>query len=315
MRIAIFGAGGVGGYFGGRLAQAGEEVSFIARGRHLRALQENGLRVESIEGDFALHPVRATDDPAVVGQVDAVLVAVKAWQVPAAAEAMQPLVGAATFIVPLENGVEAPAQLAAVLGASHVLGGLCRISSFIAAPGRVRHVAIEPYVAFGEMDGRHDGERVERLRAAFARTRGVTVEIPADIEVAMWRKFLLIAPWSGLGAVTRAPIGVLRSQPGMRHLLRQAMEEVVAIGQARGIALPAAAVGETLAFIDNLAPETTASMQRDVIAGHPSELEAQNGAVVRLGEEAGIATPVNAFIYHSLLPLELRARGELHFVE
>jgi 2-dehydropantoate 2-reductase len=311
MRIAVFGTGAVGGYFGGRLVQAGEDVTFIARGPQLRALQERGLRVESPRGDFFVHPAQATADPAQVGTVDVVLVGVKAWQVPQAAEAMRPLLGPDTFVVPLQNGVEAPAQLTAVLGDEHVLGGLCRIVSFVVEPGHVRHAGLEPYVAFGELDNR-PSERAERLRAAFART-GVTVEIPPDIQVAMWGKFLFIAAFSGVGAVTRAPAGVLRSLPETRHLLEQAMHEVLAVAHARGIAVPEESIPNTLALIDGLPPEGTASMQRDVMAGRPSELESQNGAVVRLGQEVGVATPLHAFIYHSLAPLELRARGRVEF--
>jgi len=324
MRVAVYGAGGVGGYFGGRLAQAGEEVVFIARGEHLQAMRSYGLRVDSILGDF-VQPVQATDDPAQAGPVDAVLVAVKAWQVPEAAQAMRPLVGPDTFIVPLQNGVEAPAQLAAALGAEHVLGGLCRIVSLIAAPGHIRHVGLTPSVAFGELSWAEtrfsalrkilvsDPGRVERLRHAFARAQGLTVEIPADIQAAMWEKFLFIASLGGVGAVTRAPAGVLCSLPETRQLLEQAMQEVLSVARARGIALPDDVVARTMAYVDRLAPATTASMQRDIVEGRPSELAAQNGAVARLGEEVGVATPAHSFIYSSLLPAELRARGELQF--
>lgn len=313
MRIAVFGAGAVGGYFGGRLAQAGEEVVFIARGEQLRALRERGLQVDSLAGDFVIQPVQATDEPAEVGTVDVVLVGVKAWQVPEAAQAMRPLVGPETFVVPLQNGVEAPAQLAAVLGAEPVLGGLCRIVSLVVEPGHIRHAGMEPYVAFGELDNR-DSRRVECLRQAFARAAGVSVDIPPNIQVAMWGKFLFIASFSGVGAVTRAPAGVLRELPETRDMLDRAMREVLAVAQARGIALPEQSIPKTMALIDSLPPEGTASMQRDIMAGRPSELESQNGAVVRLGEEEGVATPLHAFIYHSLLPLELRARGQIQFV-
>jgi len=311
MRIAVFGAGAVGSYFGGRLIQAGEEVALIARGEHLQALRDCGLRVDSVAGDFAVRPVLATDDPAQVGAVDAVLLGVKAWQVTEAAEAMRPLVGPETFVVPLQNGVEAPDQLAAALGAEHVLGGLCKIISSRVGPGHIRHAGMVPYVAMGELDNR-PSERAERLRRAFERA-GVTAEIPPDIRVAMWEKFLFIASFSGVGAVTRAPAGVMRSLPGTRHMLEQAMGEVLAVAHARGIAVPEEAISRTMALIDGLPPGGTASMQRDIIAGRPSELETQNGAVVRLGQEAGAATPVHTFIYHSLLPSELQARGQIDF--
>jgi 2-dehydropantoate 2-reductase len=312
MRIAVFGTGAVGGYFGGRLAQAGEEVVFIARGKQLQALRDQGLQVDSLKGDFLLRSVQATDDPAQAGMVDAVIVGVKAWQVTDAARACLPLVGPDTFVVPLQNGVEAPDQLAAVLGAGHVLGGLCRIFSFVVAPGHIRHAGIEPYVALGELDNR-SSERAERLRIAFEGA-GVTAEIPPDIQVALWQKFLFIASFSGVGAVTRAPAGVLRGRPETRHMLQQAMREVLAVAAARKIVLPEETIEQTMALIDRLPPGGTASMQRDVMEGRPSELESQNGAVVRLGQEVGVATPLHTFIYHSLLPMELQARGQVQFV-
>lgn len=315
MRIAVFGVGGVGGYFGGRLAQAGhDEVIFIARGAHLQAMQAGGLRVESIKGDFAVHPVQAVDDPARVGPVDAVLLGVKAWQVPAAAEAMRPMMGPETFVVPLQNGVEAPAQLAKVLGRERVLGGFCRIVSYLTGPGCLRHAGGDAYVAFGELDNR-PGERAQRLLAVFNRAVGLIAEIPPDIQAAMWGKFLQISSWSGMGAVTRAPAGVWRSLPGTRQMWQQAMQEVVAVAQARGINLTEANIEKTTFYVDNLPPESTASMQRDILAGRPSELDSQSGAVVRLGREVNVDTPTHAFIYHALLPLELKARGEVEFAQ
>lgn len=312
MRIAIFGTGGVGGYFGGRLAEAGEDVVFIARGEHLRAIQMQGLRVDSALGDFIIQPAQATADPAQIGPVEVVLVCVKAWQVAGAAQAIQPMVGPETLVVPLQNGVDAPAELAAVLGAAPVAGGLCGLIAFVAGPGHIRHTGIEPYITFGEMDNR-PSERVERLRQAFARTKGVIVDVPADIKAAVWRKFLLIATWSGVGAVTRAPIGVLRSVPETRQMLEQSLWEIYRVALAHHIALPEDIVNQTLAFIDTIPPYGTASMQRDIMAGRPSELTSQNGAVVRLAREVGVATPLHNFIYSSLLPLELRARGEVEF--
>ena len=300
----------MGGYFGGRLAQAGESVTFIARGDHLRAIREHGLRVDSPQGDFVIQPAQATDDPARLGPVDVVILGVKAWQVREAAEAMRPLVGPATFVVPLQNGVEAPDELASVLGREHVLGGFCRIIALIAGPGHIRHAGGQPYVAFGELDNRR-AERVERLRAAFSRAAGLTVEVPADIRAAMWEKFLTITSFSGVGAVTRAPIGVIRSVPQTRAMMVGVMREIIAVANARGIPLGEDAVQRVLAFRDSLPPASTASMQRDIMDGRPSELEWQSGAVVRLGREAGVESPLNAFIYHSLLPQELKARGKL----
>lgn len=312
MRIAIFGTGGVGGYFGGRLAQTGADVVFIARGQHLEAMRQHGLKIDSIKGDFVVHPIQATDDPEEIGSVDVVLVGVKAWQVLEAAQAMRPLVGSETYVVPLLNGVEAPTQLAEILGTQHVLGGLCGCISFIAGPGHIRHVGADPFIQFGELDNRHS-KRVENLRDICAQATGVTVEIPSDIHVAMWRKFLLVASWSGIGSITRAPLGTFLGLPGTRKMLQEVMQEIFSIAHARDIDLPKDVIGKTLAFLDSLPPSGTASMQRDIIEGRPSELEAQTGAAVRLGQEAGVTTPLNSFIYNSLLPLELKARGQLAF--
>jgi 2-dehydropantoate 2-reductase len=311
MRIAVFGSGSVGGYFGGRLAQHGAEVVFIARGKHLKAMQTGGLKVESIKGDFVVSPVKAVGSPEEAGRVDVVLLGVKAWQVSEAAQAMAPMMGQETFVVPLQNGVEAPDILASILGEDHVLGGLCRISSLIQGPGQIRHPGIEPYIAFGELDGRNS-ERAENLKIAFENA-GVWAEVPGNIRTAMWGKFVFISPFSGVGAVTRAPIGVMRSLPGTRHLLEKAVQETAGVGRANGVSLPADIVEKTMAFFDGLPEGATSSMQRDIQAGRPSELEAQNGAVVRLGEKAGEPAPVNLFLYHALLPSEQKARGELDY--
>ncbi len=312
MKIAVFGTGAVGGYFGGRLAQSGEEVIFIARGKHLQAMKDNGLKIDSLNGDFIVQPVQATDNPEEVGIVDMVLVGVKAWQVSDAAVAMKPMVGPQTFVLPLQNGVEAPSQLAAVLGQEHVLGGLCGLISYIAEPGHICHAGADPFIRFGELDNR-PSDRVEWLRKAFERTSGITVNIPSDIHVAMWQKFVLIAAWSGMGAITRAPIGIFRSQPGTRQMLERAIFEIYDVAQACAIDLPEDVVVKTMKFLDALPSEGTASMQRDIMDGKPSELEEQNGAVVRLGQEVGVETPVNNFIYNSLLPMEMRAQGQITF--
>jgi len=308
MKIAIFGTGGVGGYFGGRLAEAGQDVAFVARGAHLEALRGHGLDVESIAGDFRLPRVRAAADPAEIGPVDAVLLGVKAWQVREAGRALGPLLGPETFVVPLQNGVEAADELAETVGRARVVGGLCRILSFVAGPGHIRHAGVPPRIEFGEWDGR-DSARVSALREAFAATRGVTAVVPADISAAIWEKFLFIAPVSAVGAVTRVPVGGFRAVPPTRALLEQAMREVLALARARGVALPEEAHARTLAIVDGLPAEATASMQRDILEGRPSELEYQTGAIVRLAAAAGLSVPANAYLYASLLPSERRARG------
>jgi len=311
MRIAIFGTGGAGGYFGAQLARAGQDVIFIARGEHLQAIHTQGLRVETSKGEIVIHPAQATDDPAQVGVVDSVIVGVKTWQVTDAARAMQPMIGPETFVVPLQNGVEAPSQLAGVLGVEHVLGGLCGTMSWIVGPGHIRSIGEAHFIKFGELDKR-PSERAEQLRQAFERA-GVKVEVPSDIHVALWEKLLFVVSFGGVGAVTRAPIGVIRTLPETRWQLEQCMREIFAVAHARQIALSDGIIKKSMMFIDSLAPSGTTSLQRDIAEGKPSELEAWNGAVVRLGLGVGVATPLHEFIYHTLLPLELRARGKVQF--
>lgn len=306
MRIAVIGAGGVGGYFGGRLAQAGHDVSFIARGATLEALRTNGLRVESILGDFVVMPVSATDDPRTVGPVDAILMAVKAWQIPEAAAQLAPMLGEDTMVVPLENGIDAPEVLSAIVGERHVVGGLCAIVSFSVEPGHIRHAASEPIVMFGELDNSRS-ERVERLRVAFAEA-GVHVEVPPDIRRSMWTKFLFIATLSGIGALTRVPVGVWRADENIRAMADRSLREVLQLATARGVDLGEDAIERTWQRYDGMAPDSTSSMQRDIMEGKPSELEAQLGAIVRLARESGVDVPVTAMIYHALVPQELRAR-------
>lgn len=308
MRVAVIGVGGVGGYFGGKLARSGIETIFIARGPTLRALRDRGLRVESIDGDFNVLPVNVTDDPATVGPVDAVLFATKAWQIPEAAAKARLMIGKETVAIPLENGMEAPDQLARALGREHVLGGLCAILAYQVEPGHIRHAAIEPLVMFGELDNRRS-ERAERLRVAFERA-GVRAEIPPDIHRSMWSKFLFITPMSAIGALTRVPVGYWRSIPETRELAAATLREMVQVAKARGVALDDDAIDRTLGRYDAMAADSTSSLQRDIMDGKPSELEAQLGAVVRMGREASVGTPLCQSMYALLLPQERQARGE-----
>ena len=277
-------------------------------GRIWRPCAPTAYDVDSVKGDFVVQPVQATDDPTQVGIVDAVLVGVKAWQVSEAAEAMRPLVGPKTFVMPVQNGVEAPAELVRVLGPEHVIGGLIVIISFVIGQGHIRHVS-GGRVVLGELDGRLS-ERTDQLRQSLGRA-GVVAEITTNIEAALWMKLLVIAAWSGVGAVTRAPAGVWRSVPETRRMVELVSQEVLAVARARNIPLPEDAMSRAMDTFDSLPPQATASMQRDIMDGRPSELEYQNGAVVRLGREAGVDTPVNSFIFTSLLPQELRARGQV----
>jgi 2-dehydropantoate 2-reductase len=307
MRIAIFGTGGVGGYFGGRLAQAGEDVTFIARGEHLRAIREKGLKVDSLGGDFVVFPAMATDNVTEVGAVDLVIVGVKAWQVTDAARAMQPVVGSQTTVLPLQNGVEAAPQLAAALGADRVIGGLCKIVSYLVAPGHIRHAGFAPSVVIGELDN-HRTDRVVAIHEVF-RHAGIETAIADDIQVSLWMKFLFIASFSGLGAIANAPAGKLRSDPELCGQMLKAMDEIRTLAQARGINLPVDAIDTVMAGVNGLPADATSSMQRDIGAGRPSELESQNGAVVRMARESNIEVPTHEFIYQTLKPMDEQARA------
>ena len=308
MKFAIFGTGGVGGYFGGRLAQAGEDVTFIARGNHLSVIQQTGLSVDSIRGDFEVNPVKATDLTQSVGAADVVILAIKGWQLDEAILQMKPLIGNSTVIVPLLNGIEHMEALVSAFGSEHVLGGVCRISAFIADAGHIKHVGIDPFIAFGELN-REMSERVSKLYDVFKNISGVTVEASGNIELAMWEKYLLISAFSGVGAVTRSPVGMFRSIPETRAMFRRALEEVVLVANSRGVGLTEKSVQAVMDRIDQTQPETMASMQKDVLAGRPSELESQTGALVRMARAATVSVPTHEFIYASLLPMEKKARG------
>ena len=294
MKIAIVGAGGVGGYFGARLAAAGQDVGFVARGKHLEALRSQGLVVRSPAGDLELSPVRATADPAELGEADYVLVCVKTWQLPEVITTIGPLVGDATAIVTVQNGVEAPDQVAAVYGRAAVLPGAAEVIAYVDGPGIIRHLG-NGKLNFGEWDNQPT-PRTERLRDAFV-DAGLQATVPDDIWAGLWTKFLSVVPSGGLGTATGVGYGVLRTRPGTRRLLTEATTEIRDVALARGIALAADVVPRTLAWIDQLPADGTTSLQRDLIAGRPSELEAWTGAVVRLGRESGVPTPVNTFLY------------------
>jgi len=296
VRIAIVGAGGVGGYFGGRLANAGIDTTFLVRGATAEALRTKGLRVDSINGDFTVQPVNTTPH----GTYDAILMTVKTFQLAEAARSLEPFLGPDSVVVPLQNGVDAPEVLANIVGSEHVLGGLCAIVAFAVAPGHIKHVAVEPAVLFGELDNRRS-ERVERLRDAFVEA-GVKTDIPQDIHRSMWTKFLFISTLSAVGALTRVPIGAWRSVAEVREIVDRSLREVVAVARAKGIDLGDDAVANTWQRYDGLASESTSSLQRDVMDGKMSEVDAQIGAVVRMARELGVDAPVSETLYALLIP-------------
>lgn len=310
MRTAIFGTGGAGGYFGAHLALAGEDVVFIARGEHLRAIQQNGLVLE-IDGTDKIIKAVATDDPVAVGKVDVILMGVKTWQLRDSASSMLPMMHSDTFVVPLQNGVEAADEIAEIVGDARAVDGTCNTITRIVGPGRLRSMGPVNFLRFGERDNRKS-DRVIRFRDMMLNS-GVRAEVPDDIRVAVWKKFCFSGGCGGVSAASRSPVGAFRSIPQLRALIAQSIAEVVAVGRAMGVALDDSQVTETLAFVDSLADESTPSLLRDIAAGKPSELEAWTGAVVRLARKVGVATPISDAVYALLLPQEQKARGTISY--
>ncbi len=310
MRVAIYGTGGVGGAFGVRLALAGHEVVFLARGEHLAALREHGLTVATPTETLHIQPIVATNDPAEVGPVDAVLITLKTWQLPAAAAALGPMLGRDTFVVPLQNGVEAADVVAAAIGCERVVGGTCGTVSFVESPGVIRTLGRRNWLAFGELDCR-PSERTRRLLAAFEGS-GASAEIPDDIHVTLWEKFAFVVPLGGVGAVTRLPIGECRALPETRRLLEDSVQEIVTLAGARGITMTEDLLPDTMAAYDGMPPDGMSSMQRDLMAGRPSELDAWSGAVVRLAGASGVDVPTHRFLYAALLPLHRRGMSSIN---
>ncbi len=305
MKIAIFGAGGVGGYLGGLLAQIDHDVYFIARGEHLQAMKTNGLQVKSIHGDFHIQPIKAAADPNQVGEVDYVVVAVKHFQLKEAASLMEPLKGSHTTVVPLQNGVDAHDVLISTLGIDGVVGGFTSIVSMIEAPGIIRQPSMIRDVLVGELD-KVKSDRCQRIVDAWAGC-GVNAVQPDDIFIPMWTKYLFIAAFGGVSSLALVPSGDLLGSPETRKLLIRAMEEIEALARAEGIHLAPDVVSNAVAMLEKFEPTTTSSMQRDVASGKPFELEAFSGTIVRLGQEMGIPTPVHEMIYALLKPQLKRA--------
>jgi len=305
MRIAIFGSGGVGGYFGGLLANNGHDVTFIARGPHLKAIQENGLQVKSVNGGFHVRPAQATDNPSEVGPVDYVVVGVKHYHLDAIASQIKPLVGDVTTVVPLLNGVDAHEVLMETLPPESVVGGLCSLVSMIESPGIIRQPSALRRVVVGELDGTKT-ERVEKIVQAWADCGAEAIHSD-DIHVSMWTKFLFISSFGGITSLARANAGELVSYPETRELYEEAMHEVETLARAQGFNLDPNVVASSLELTRNFEPTATSSMQRDVAAGKPFELEAFSGKIVRLGRQLGISTPVHSAVYALLYPALKRA--------
>jgi len=306
MKIGVVGAGGVGGYYGARLASAGAEVGLIARGDHLAAIRERGLRVRADDGDFTVR-VAASDDPAEIGPCDAVLFCVKSYDTDQAAALLGPLLKPETGVVSLQNGVDNEEKIAARIGPEHVLGGVSFILAHIAEPGVVEQMGSVRRVVFGELDGSRS-DRVEQLLAEFRRAE-VDSDIADDIRVVLWDKFAFLCALAGLTAVTRLPIDELLAVPETRELFREMVREASIVARAEGVELAEDIVDQKTAFAERLGPDSFSSLHHDLVSGHRLELDALHGELTRRAARHGIPVPVSEMIYSLLRPWELAQRS------
>jgi 2-dehydropantoate 2-reductase len=299
MKIAVMGSGGVGGFVGGRLAHVGCDVSFIARGSHLAAMREHGLTIEN-EPQGAIHvpQVTVTDDPAMVGVVDLVLIAVKLWDTDAAALAVRPMVGPHTAVVSLQNGVIKDDVLRRAFGEAAVMGGVCYVAAHISRPGVIHQTGTMQRCVVGEYDGRRSA-RVEALHEALLRA-GIKAEISDDIRRTLWEKYVFLVGLSGSTTTMRSTIGPIREHPRTRAFLFDLMKETVAVGRAHGVHLPEDFADQRLAFVDTLATDMTSSMHHDLTNGNKLEVPWLSGGVVQLGEQVGVPTPANRAVWDIL---------------
>lgn len=306
MNIVIYGTGGVGGYFGARLAQAGNNVTFIARGKHLEAIQKNGLQLKSQKGDYLVFPANATANIAEVTNIDLILVCVKTWQLEAAAKEINLVLNENTMVISLLNGVNNVEVLGSVIDKKHLLGGLCKVVSKIEDFGIINHISFEPIIVFGELDNVKT-ERAILLEKVFLNA-SITTKLAENIQTEIWSKFLFISTISAIGALTRVTLGEIIASPQLRKMMREIADEIVAVAKAKGVYLSETVVKQQFKMIESQPFNTTSSLQRDMMEGKPSELEAQTGTVVKMGIELGIPTPINSFMYDCLLPQEKEAR-------
>ena len=300
MRIAVIGTGGIGGPYGASLAKAGADVTFVARGAHLAAMRENGLRIEGDRGETHIRPAQATDDIASIGTVDVILFCVKLWDVEPAAAQLRAIIGPQTAVIPLQNGIDAAERLIRILGDEAVMGGMAFVTGTIVAPGVIRQTGSYQRMTFGELDGQIS-ERGQRVRD-LCEAAGFEAVLSPDIMVPVWEKFILLVPLSGLNALTRLPLGKWRRDPDLLALYEAALRETVAVGLAEGIRLPPDSIDETLAMMRSMPAHHTTSMGNDLLRGNRLELPWFAGKVVELGRRHGIPTPVNGFVYAALKP-------------
>ena len=311
MRIAVFGTGGVGATFGGYLAHHGADVTFIARGENLAAIRSNGLRLRTDRGVIVVHPAQVTDTPSDGGVFDVVLLCTKAWHVEGACEVIDSILADDGFVLPLQNAIEAPSILMDRLGDSRVMAGCCYTFSYLEGPGQV-HVApgSSNLLVFGEMHNKRTS-RLDRFVDLVERTDGIVAEVPNNIAHRRWKKFVWISTSGLIGAVTRMPVGVWREARETQQLFDAALSEAIAVANANNAEFVESDFQSILEFRDTRVPNFRTSMQRDIMAGVPSELEYQAGSIVRLGVQAEVPTPVTESLYSALLPLERVARGKM----
>jgi 2-dehydropantoate 2-reductase len=305
MRIAVMGTGGVGGYFGGKLAQAGHDVAFVARGAHLDAMRRQGLRIRSAGGDIALRDVVATDDPSSIPAVDAVMFCVKLWDVEKAATQVAPLLGERGVVIPFQNGIDSPEILKRVIGENRVLGGVAYIAAMIAEPGTIAQTGSMAKLRVGAFDAGGDASPLRRRAATFVdacRAAGIDAELATDIRVALWEKFVFLAALSGVTALARRPVGDVRGDPDLRAAFAASMRETVALARAKNVALSDEFLPAQMRALDRLPAEMRSSMQNDLMAGRRLEAPWLCGRVAALSAEAGLAAPVNATLYAGLKP-------------
>ena len=307
MKIVMMGSGGVGGFFGGHLAKAGYDVSFVARGKHLEAMRANGLTIaNSTLGDVHIPEVKVTDDPASLGAADIVILSVKLWDTEEAARAIRPIVGPHTGVLSLQNGVVKDDILRRVFDPAQVMGGVCYVATHIARPGVIEQTGAMQRIIVGEYDGRVS-ERVRELHQALAKT-GVAAELSDDVRRAIWEKYVFLVGLSATTTTMRSVIGPIRTNPRTRAFLHDVMREVVAVGRALGVNLPEDYADQRLAFADTVPATMTSSMHHDLGRGNRLEVEWLSGGVVEMGREAGVATPCNRAVW-DILALHANGRG------
>ncbi len=305
MKIAIIGTGGVGGYFGGRLAQNGHDVTFVARGEHLKAIKQNGLLVNSINGNFKIDNVKATDNIGDLDNVDLIILGIKSWQVKKISSQLKQIISDHTLVLPLQNGVLAIEELSTSIDTKNIVGGLCRIISKIESPGVINHFAVEPTIVLGVIN--HSTSKLVAQICETINNSGIKARIADDFMIDLWNKLMVIC-LSGLLAVTRSTYGEIREVKETREIMTAILTEIYNVANATGVKLERNIVEKTIAYVDSYPYDATTSLARDVWEGKPSEIQYQNGTIVNLGKKYGVATPANDFIYACILPLDNKAR-------